>query len=360
MYDLIKNPNTNRYISINSNLGRSILRNYLYTSQTGGLLVPGVGLLGLITKEDIIKLITNSKTEEVLETFSKKINTVDITKEVDDAIEIMNQKMEKVTEISKKIILKIKIELFTKFTETLATAISDVSDKINEWEIQNTEEKFHNIALAIKILGNAAIVIWKEAYLKLNTYGYLLRYIDIKLTNKNIPKKEIENYKKNDNVVKMIAICTVLRDMLNLFAVIIKHVIIYENKTKQKAEELQKEMASLVIQEDVNIKGNKLNLIQKTNIELNEILASVKALPSVKPNTGVSALKLCSDDKFIIKLIDQIIDMSPCNPELKHWQPPENPVFELSTPMKYEKLNKSELAELGEPTRFDQLKQWFR
>ena len=36
MYDLIKNPNTNRYVNIHSNLGRSILRNYLYTFQIGG------------------------------------------------------------------------------------------------------------------------------------------------------------------------------------------------------------------------------------------------------------------------------------------------------------------------------------
>jgi len=315
MYDLIKNPNTNRYVSIHSNLGRSVLRNYLYTFQIGG---------GTLTKVKEATVATAKATAKAT-VATVKAAKLPVKPSITKVSTALTRFKDETKEMAKNLPL---IDLMTKLSTTYTGLKEDTllhqNDKIvfisdtNEKLWKKSSHLFMAACVISLIINYSALEMWKEGFIYINKNSF-----DLTFSHRIIRKHD------NNQVLKIIAMYYLLRELLYLFATIRDSITKYKEHATHRITVLQKNLDSSLNEnynedmmkkiEKENIKDIKEIIInQRMIIELDRALELIKSLPifDVETNENLATINDLhdsekDDDKKIRSLIKSVHGVQP-------------------------------------------------
>ena len=337
MYDLIKNPNTNRYVSIHSNLGRSVLRNYLYTSQIGGdKLSEKIKNAASAVTGAPKKLSTKMNQAASTVTGAPKKLSTKMNQAASTVIDTHNKIKEGVSNSLGKLtenVLNKKRDFYNKVAdntqEKLNKARKELTEEVVKWNNKKNQEQFNLtqftiVVLKIMALNLIVVAIWKEAFVNVNFYAYMLTYSYKILNIDTIDDNDKIKLQNNDNALMIVAIYIVLLEMLNLFNVIQESLRNYKEHAEGIIKKYQNRMetADPTLKHDYKQKNfdkiaTDMKFIQKMILEMDGGLAIIESLPAVK-SKGVDILleaydKDTENNNGIKKLISSVNGISPFN-----------------------------------------------
>jgi len=298
MYDLIKNPNTNRYVSIHGNLGRSILRNYLYTSHIGGGTLGNVKAATTATVKNLGAKAA-AATGKLRDGAVKGLN-VDVKKNIKEIIQSGVKLIEQsdFQNLKNSIIDNVTYQLFLVMSNLISVSLDTDLKKYQQGTKSQTELK-EKVAMVEASLMDV-VNYWTNFNEQLMFYGTRLKdvYTELKSNNDNEINKKI---KKNKNALGMIYYFNYLQKILSLFANIKEKINIYQNYNDKMRPLPWKNIDQLL---------ENARIILRKQIMLSSALYGIDVLmEAYDPNVD--------EDQKNLELINSVVNIQPAKARIQ-------------------------------------------